>query len=214
MKELALRYGTNPQQSPARVFMKSGAELPITVLGGSPGYINLLDAMNAWQLVRELKQATGLPAATSFKHVSPSGAAVAVPLRIRCARATLSMTWNFRRWPKPMPARAASTGCPPSATSSRFPTPLMCPLPGSSPARSPTASSPRLRARGAGNLRKRRANTLSSRSTRPTNRQKLETREVFGVTFEQRRNDRPVTPADFTNIVTSNRNCPQLPCAI
>ena len=80
MKELALRYGTNPQQAPARVFMKSGAELPIEVLGGSPGYINLLDAVNAWQLVRELKQATGLPAATSFKHVSPSGAAVAVPL--------------------------------------------------------------------------------------------------------------------------------------
>jgi phosphoribosylaminoimidazolecarboxamide formyltransferase/IMP cyclohydrolase len=80
MKSLILRYGTNPQQSPARVFTKSGADLPITVLGGSPGYINLLDAMNAWQLVRELKQATGLPAAASFKHVSPSGAAVAVPL--------------------------------------------------------------------------------------------------------------------------------------
>src|SRR5512145_1476694 len=80
MKSLILRYGTNPQQSPARVFMKSGADLPITILDGSPGYINLLDAMNAWQLVRELKQAIGLPAATSFKHVSPSGAAVAVPL--------------------------------------------------------------------------------------------------------------------------------------
>ena len=62
---LPLRYGTNPQQSPARVFMKDGADLPITVLGGSPGYINLLDALNAWQLVRELKQVTGLPAAAS-----------------------------------------------------------------------------------------------------------------------------------------------------
>ena len=77
---LPLRYGTNPQQSPARIYMKSGAELPITVLGGSPGYINLLDGLNAWQLVRELKQASGLPAASSFKHVSPSGAAIAVPL--------------------------------------------------------------------------------------------------------------------------------------
>ena len=75
-----LRYGTNPQQTPARVFMKNGTDLPITVLGGSPGYINLLDALNAWQLVHELKQATGLPAATSFKHVSPSGAALGVPL--------------------------------------------------------------------------------------------------------------------------------------
>src|SRR5512147_1816155 len=80
MKELTLRYGTNPNQSPARVYLQDGGDLPITVLGGSPGYINLLDALNAWQLVRELKQTIGLPAATSFKHVSPSGAAVAVPL--------------------------------------------------------------------------------------------------------------------------------------
>src|ERR1051325_2314490 len=80
MKELTLRYGTNPNQIPARVYMEDGSDLPITVLGGSPGYINLLDALNAWQLVRELKQTIGLPAATSFKHVSPSGAAVAVPL--------------------------------------------------------------------------------------------------------------------------------------
>ena len=80
MKELTLRYGTNPNQVPARVYMQDGGDLPITVLGGSPGYINLLDALNAWQLVRELKQTIGLPAATSFKHVSPSGAAVAVQL--------------------------------------------------------------------------------------------------------------------------------------
>ena len=77
--ELGLRYGTNPHQTPARVFSKQGP-LPLKVLGGSPGYINLLDALNAWQLVCELKEATGLPAATSFKHVSPAGAAVAVPL--------------------------------------------------------------------------------------------------------------------------------------
>lgn len=80
MKELTLRYGTNPNQVPARVYMANGSDLPISVLGGSLGYINLLDALNAWQLVRELKQTLGLPAATSFKHVSPSGAAVGVPL--------------------------------------------------------------------------------------------------------------------------------------
>jgi AICAR transformylase/IMP cyclohydrolase PurH len=78
--ELALKYGCNPNQKPARVFMKDGTELPIEVLNGKPGYINLLDALNAWQLVKELKEATGLPAATSFKHVSPAGAAVATPL--------------------------------------------------------------------------------------------------------------------------------------
>ena len=80
MKELALKYGCNPNQKPSRVFMADGSELPIEVLNGRPGYINLLDALNAWQLVRELRQATGLPAAASFKHVSPAGAAVGLPL--------------------------------------------------------------------------------------------------------------------------------------
>ena len=78
-KELELKYGCNPNQKPARVFMQEG-ELPIRVLNGRPGYINLLDAFNSWQLVRELKEATGLPAATSFKHVSPAGAAIAVEM--------------------------------------------------------------------------------------------------------------------------------------
>ena len=80
MNEMELKYGCNPNQKPARVFMKDGGELPFAVLSGRPGYINLLDAFNSWQLVRELKEATGLPAATSFKHVSPAGAAVGKPL--------------------------------------------------------------------------------------------------------------------------------------
>ena len=80
MNELELKYGCNPNQKPARVFMKNGAALPFTVLNGKPGYINLLDAFNSWQLVRELKEATGLPAAASFKHVSPAGAALGLPL--------------------------------------------------------------------------------------------------------------------------------------
>ena len=79
MKELELKYGCNPNQKPSRIFMNEG-ELPITVLNGRPGYINFLDAFNGWQLVSELKRATGLPAATSFKHVSPAGAAVGLPL--------------------------------------------------------------------------------------------------------------------------------------
>ncbi len=79
MTELELKYGCNPNQKPARVFMRKG-ELPITVLNGKPGYINLLDALNSWQLVKELKEATGLPSAASFKHVSPAGAAVGLPL--------------------------------------------------------------------------------------------------------------------------------------
>ena len=79
MKELALKYGCNPNQKPSRIFMTEG-ELPIEVLNGRPGYINFLDAFNSWQLVKELKAATGLPSAASFKHVSPAGAAVGLPL--------------------------------------------------------------------------------------------------------------------------------------
>lgn len=80
MKELELKYGCNPNQKPSRIYMEDGSDLPIKVLCGRPGYINFLDAFNGWQLVSELKKATGLPAATSFKHVSPAGAAVGLPL--------------------------------------------------------------------------------------------------------------------------------------
>ncbi len=80
MNELELKYGCNPNQKPSRIFMRDGGDLPLEVLNGKPGYINFLDALNAWQLVKELKEATGLPAATSFKHVSPTSAAVGLPM--------------------------------------------------------------------------------------------------------------------------------------
>ncbi len=80
MNELELKYGCNPNQKPARIFMRDGSDLPVTVLNGRPGFINFLDALNSWQLVKELKEATGLPSAASFKHVSPAGAAVGKPL--------------------------------------------------------------------------------------------------------------------------------------
>ncbi|MCI1245854.1 MAG: phosphoribosylaminoimidazolecarboxamide formyltransferase [Prevotella sp.] len=80
MKELALKYGCNPNQKPARIFMDNGSELPVQVLNGRPGYINFLDALNSWQLVKEMKAATGMPSAASFKHVSPAGAAIGLPL--------------------------------------------------------------------------------------------------------------------------------------
>ena len=78
--EIMLKYGCNPNQKPSRIYMEDGSELPVKVINGKPGYINFLDAFNGWQLVKELKEATGLPAATSFKHVSPAGAAVGLPL--------------------------------------------------------------------------------------------------------------------------------------
>lgn len=86
MNEIQLKYGCNPNQKPSRIFMEDGSDLPVTVLNGKPGYINFLDAFNGWQLVKELKGATGLPAATSFKHVSPAGAAVGLPLTETLAR--------------------------------------------------------------------------------------------------------------------------------
>lgn len=87
MKEFELKYGCNPNQKPAKIFMEDGSELPIEILSGKPGYINLLDAFNSWQLVKELKQATGLPAAASFKHVSPTSGAVGLPLDEKLKRA-------------------------------------------------------------------------------------------------------------------------------
>ncbi len=87
MKEFELKYGCNPNQKPARIFMEDGSDLPIKILNGKPGYINFLDAFNSWQLVRELKEAVGLPAATSFKHVSPTSAAVGIPLSEKLKRA-------------------------------------------------------------------------------------------------------------------------------
>lgn len=115
MNEIQLKYGCNPNQKPSRIFMEDGSELPVTVLNGKPGYINFLDALNGWQLVKELKEATGLPAATSFKHVSPAGAAVGLPLPETLAK----IYWvddlgELSPWPAPMRGLAARTGCPPS----------------------------------------------------------------------------------------------------
>ena len=115
MKELALKYGCNPNQKPARIFMEEG-ELPVKVLSGRPGYINFLDALNGYQLVSELKAATGLPAAASFKHVSPAGAAVGVELD-ETLRKIYFVPKGDALSPR-MRARAARTACPPSAITS------------------------------------------------------------------------------------------------
>ena len=110
MNELELKYGCNPNQKPARVFMKDGGDLPFTVLNGKPGYINLLDAFNSFQLVRELKEATGLPAAASFKHVSPAGAARRCTLSTKfptAARSSCKKRSRSKRATRPRPYSAA-----------------------------------------------------------------------------------------------------------
>ena len=127
MRELELKYGCNPNQKPARIFMEEG-ELPIQVLNGKPGYINFLDALNSWQLVKELKEATGLPAAASFKHVSPAGAAVGTPL------SDVEKKIYFAEGMELTPIACAyvrargPTGCAPTATGPPCPT-CATPLP-------------------------------------------------------------------------------------
>ncbi len=208
---LPLRYGANPQQAPARVFMKSGADLPITVLSGSPGYINLLDALNSWQLVRELKSAVNLPAAASFKHVSPSGAAVATPLSdvlkkiyfvddlelsllaTAYARARgVDRMSSFGDWISLSETVDVSTA---KLISREVSDGVIA------PAYEPEALQI---------LKKKKQGKYAvvqiDPAYEPSDR---ETRDVFGITFEQRRHDRLVTPADFANVVTKNKDLPE-----
>jgi phosphoribosylaminoimidazolecarboxamide formyltransferase/IMP cyclohydrolase len=206
----SLRYGTNPQQAPARVFMKDGSDLPITVLGGSPGYINLLDAMNSWQLVRELKAALNLPAAASFKHVSPSGAAVATPL---------SDTLKKIYFVDDLELSPLATAYARARGADR-----LCSF-GDFIALSDTVDVPtaRLIAREVSDgviapayepaaleiLKNKKQGKYTIVQIDPAYEPPaLETRDVFGITFEQSHHDRLVTPADFANIVTERRDLP------
>lgn len=119
MKELALKYGCNPNQKPSRIYMNEG-ELPVEVLNGKPGYINFLDAFNSWQLVRELKAATGLPSAASFKHVSPAGAAVATELSDTLKKIYLLTIWSFHQSPLHMRQQEVQTECHHTVTGLHF----------------------------------------------------------------------------------------------
>jgi phosphoribosylaminoimidazolecarboxamide formyltransferase/IMP cyclohydrolase len=211
MKELSLRYGTNPNQVPARVYMQDGGDLPITVLGGSPGYINLLDALNGWQLVRELKQTVGLPAAASFKHVSPSGTAVAIPLSDVLKKAYFVDDMELS------PLASAYARARGVDRMSSF---------GDFIALSDTVdvSTARLISREVSDgviapgydlealeiLKSKKQGKYAVIQIDPVYEpQTTETRQVFGVSMEQRRNDRLVSLDDFTNIVTQSREFPE-----
>jgi len=210
MKELPLRYGANPHQTPARVTMKSG-ELPITALNGSPGYINLLDALNAWQLVRELRTALDLPAAASFKHVSPSGAAVAVPLSTVLKRACFVDDMDL----SPLAtAYARARGVDRMSSFGDF-------VALSDPVDVPTAKllarevsdgviAPAYEPEALEVLKNKKGGKYVVVRIDPDYAPgELESRQVFGVTFEQRRNDRPVTRDDLKNVVTAKKDLPE-----
>jgi len=209
-KELPLRYGANPQQSPARVYMKQG-ELPITALNGSPGYINLLDALNSWQLVTELKQATGLPAATSFKHVSPSGAAVAVPLTDLLRKiyfvADLELSPLAEAYARARGVDRMSSFGDFIALSDTVDVSTAKLI---SREVSDGIIAPAYEPEALEILKKKKQGKYTVVQIDPAYvPQPLETRDVFGVTFEQGRNTRPVTPEDFKNIVTKNKDLPE-----
>lgn len=209
MTELPLRYGVNPHQAPARVHAEGG--LPFEVLNGSPGYINLLDALNAWQLVRELAEATGLPAAASFKHVSPAGAAVGAPLgdALRAAYlidAAEELTPLACAYARARGADAMSSfgDCAALSEPCDLATARLLKREVSdiiiAPGYEPEALE-MLRAKKGGKY----VVLQIDAGYRPP---AVETRQVFGVTFEQPRNDRRLDESLFENIVTANRELP------
>jgi phosphoribosylaminoimidazolecarboxamide formyltransferase/IMP cyclohydrolase len=209
--ELQLKYGCNPNQKPSRIFMHDGSELPIQVLNGRPGYINFLDALNAWQLVRELKQATGLAAAASFKHVSPAGAAVALPLSPTLKKiyfvddieglddSPVAMAYARARGADRMSSYgdfiALSDEC--DATTARIIKREV-----SDGVIAPSYSDEALQI-----LREKRKGTYNVIKINPAYRpDPIERKQVFGVTFEQGRNEIDLSsPALFENIPTQNK---------
>ncbi len=207
MRELELKYGCNPNQKPSRIFMEDGSDLPITVMNGRPGYINFLDAFNGWLLVSELKKATGLPAATSFKHVSPAGAAVGLPLSDTLAKiywvddlgdlSPLACAYARARGADRMSSYgdfiALSDVCD-------VPTAKMIQREVSdgviAPGYEPEALEI-LKTKKKGNY-----NVIQiDPSYEPA---PLERKQVFGITFEQGRNELHIDDAFFSNIVTKN----------
>jgi phosphoribosylaminoimidazolecarboxamide formyltransferase/IMP cyclohydrolase len=211
MKEIPLRYGCNPHQIPARAYLPQG-ELPITILNGAPGYINLLDALNSWQLVRELRQALNLPAAASFKHVSPSGAAVAaVPLsetlRQVYAVADLELSPLAEAYARARGADRLSSFGDWVALSDTVDVPTARLL-----ARevSDGIIAPDYDPEALNILRQKKGGKYVILQMDPAYEPgPLEMRQVFGLILEQRRNDRLVSRDDFRNIVTRNRDLPE-----
>lgn len=211
MNSMELKYGCNPNQKPARVYMKDGQDLPFTVLNGKPGYINLLDAFNSWQLVRELREATGLPAAASFKHVSPAGAAVAVPLSDTLKKMYfvegIDLTPMATAYIRARGADRMSSYGDFAALSDEcdVATAKFLAREVSDGIIAPSYSAEALEVLKT----KRKGNYLVIQVNPDYEAPELETKEVFGVTFEQKRNDIKITEDMFNNIPTKNKNIPE-----
>lgn len=209
-KELELKYGCNPNQKPARIFMQEG-ELPITVLNGKPGYINFLDALNSWQLVSELKAATGLPAAASFKHVSPAGAAVGLPLSD-----TLKKIYFTGEGPLSPLACAYARARGADRMSSYGDWAALSDICDADTAHllarevSDGVIAPGYTDEALTILKGKRKGAYNVVQIDPNYRPApVEHKDVFGITFEQGRNDLPITEALLENIVTDCRQMPE-----
>lgn len=212
MKELELKYGCNPNQKPSRIYMEEG-ELPIKVLSGKPGYINFLDAFNGWQLVRELKAATGLPAATSFKHVSPAGAAVGLPL----TDVEKKIYWVDDMDMEFTPLANAYARARGADRMSSFGDFIVL----SDVCDAATASiikrevsdgviAPGYEPDALEILKQKKKGNYNIIEIDPAYKpKKLERKEVFGVTFEQGRNELHIDEHFFDNIVTKNKDLPE-----
>ena len=212
MNEIQLKYGCNPNQKPSRIYMEDGSDLPVTVLNGKPGYINFLDAFNGWQLVKELKAATGLPAATSFKHVSPAGAAVGLPLTD-----TLAKIYWVDDLGELSPLACADARARGADRMSSF---------GDFIALSDVcdADTARLIKREVSDgviapgytdeamellLKKKKGNYNIIQIDENYVPAEIERKQVFGITFEQGRNELNIDKDLLSNIVTENKNIPE-----
>ena len=213
MKELSLKYGCNPNQKPSRIYMTEG-ELPIEVLNGRPGYINFLDALNGWQLVKELKEATGMPAATSFKHVSPAGAAIGLPLDdtlrkiyfvddVQLPLSPIACAYARARGADRMSSYgdfiALSDTCD-AATATLIKREV-----------SDGIIAPDYTEEALQILREKRKGTYNVIKIDPDYKPApIESKQVFGITFEQGRNEVKLNdPALFENVPTANKNFPE-----
>lgn len=212
MKELQLKYGCNPNQKPSRIYMEEG-ELPIEVLNGRPGYINFLDALNSWQLARELKEATGLPAAASFKHVSPAGAAVGLPLDDTLARIYFVDDVQVPLTPLACAYARARGADRMSSYGDFIALSDTCDLATATLIKREVSDgviAPGYTEEALQVLREKRKGTYNVIQIDPAYRPApIEHKQVFGITFEQGRNEvRLDDPALFENIPTQNKTFP------
>ena len=212
MKELELKYGCNPNQKPAKIFVNNGSELPIKVLCGKPGYINFMDAFNGWQLVSELKKATGLPAATSFKHVSPAGAAVGLPLTDTLAK----IYWvdDLGELSPLACAYARARGADRMSSFGDFiALSDVCDVSTAKIIKREVSDgviAPGYEPEALEILSQKKKGNYNIIEIDPSYKpEPIEHKDVFGITFEQGRNELPINEELLANVVTENKDIPK-----